>query len=562
MIRVSKKVKILRTFFLAVILTVSVMGCGGTASEPEKNGDICILFTSDVHCGIDEGFGYAGLMEIRESLEAQGYTTILVDDGDAVQGDAAGTLTKGEAIIELMNTMKYDAAIPGNHEFDYGVEQFMKLAEMADFPYISCNFNKEGELCFAPYIIKEACGMKIAFVGVTTPTTIKSSTPAYFQNEEGDYIYGFLQDETGEAVYTAVQKAVDDARAEGADFVYVLGHVGMNAADSPWTYADIIEHTAGIDVFLDGHSHDTEQVIMKNKDGEEIQRSACGTKFNCIGYSHISAENGIAETGIWSWPNKDGAAGLFDIENEAAEAVRKTAETVNEQLEQTVAYSDVTLTIYDPEVKDESGNPVRMVRRAETNLGDFCADACRLMTGADAALVNGGAIRTDLSAGEITYGDILSVFPFNNEICVIEASGQQILDALEWGAHGLPDQFGGFLQVSGITYEADVSVPDPCVTDENSMLASIEGERRVKNVTIGGEPLDPEKIYTVAGLDYTLLAQGDGHTSFEGCAVVKNKVMLDNQMLIDYIAGMPDGRIGSDYEDPYGDGRITVTDEE
>ena len=213
-------------------------GASGTAAE--KNGDVMILFTSDVHCGMDQGFGYAGLAQIRDSYEKQGYTTILVDDGDSIQGDTIGAMTKGEAIIDLMNALHYDVATPGNHEFDYGVDQFISLTEKAEFPYISCNFNKEGELVFAPYIIIEAADMKIAFVGVTTPKTITSSTPTYFQNEDGEDIYGFLQDNTGEALCEAVQKAVDDARAEGADYVYVMGHIGLLESCRPWIYSDII----------------------------------------------------------------------------------------------------------------------------------------------------------------------------------------------------------------------------------------------------------------------------------------------------------------------------------
>ncbi len=164
----------------------------GKNDGADKNGEIYILYTSDVHCGVDEGFGYAGLKDIRDNLEAEGYETILVDDGDAIQGDSIGTLSKGEAIIDLMNDLRYDVAIPGNHEFDYGMEQFLALTEKADYPYISCNFNKEGNLIFDPYVIKEIAGIKIGFVGVTTPESLISSTPRYFQNDKGEYIYGFM----------------------------------------------------------------------------------------------------------------------------------------------------------------------------------------------------------------------------------------------------------------------------------------------------------------------------------------------------------------------------------
>ena len=531
-----------------------------TEPASEKNGEVVILFTSDVHCGIDQGFGYAGLSQIRESLEAQGYETILVDDGDSIQGETIGTLSKGEAIIDLMNALKYDVAIPGNHEYDYGTERFLELVQKADFPYISCNFTKEGKLVLPSYVIKEAAGLKIGFVGVTTPQTITSSTPAYFQNAQGEFVYGFMQDANGEAVYQAVQKAVDEARAEGADYVYVLGHLGLGEDAAPWTYADVISHTHGIDVFLDGHSHDTEQVVMKNENGEDVIRSAVGTKLSGIGYSYLSAE-GIGETNLWTWNNSVSAPELLGLDNEMSAAVAKATEELTETLNQRVATSEVTLTISDPEEKDSAGKPIRMIRRAETNLGNFCADAILAASGADVALMNGGGIRTDLEKGEVTYGDIVNVFPFGNELCVIEATGQQIADALEWGAKAVPGEFGGFLQPAGLSYEIDVSVPSGCTSDENQMMTGISGERRVKNILVGGEPIDLKKTYTVAGMNYTLLNHGDGHTAFDGANVLQKGSALDNQLLIDYIVNTLGGTIGEQYADPYGEGRITIVGE-
>ena len=256
--------------------------------EVEKNGDIYILFTSDVHCGVSRGFGYAGLKRVKDTLEKYGYETILVDD---------------EAIVNLMNEVGYDAAIPGNHEFDYGTTCFLELVQKAEYKYISCNLTYLDELVLEPYVIKEAAGKKIGFVGVTTPRTVRGSKPSNFQNENGEYVYGFMQEDlTGAKVYQAVQDAVDAARAEGADYVYLMAHLGNEEECRPWTYEDVIANTNGIDVVLDGHSHDMDQIVMKNKDGENVTRSAVGTKLASIGYSHISAEGEIAETGIWSWP--------------------------------------------------------------------------------------------------------------------------------------------------------------------------------------------------------------------------------------------------------------------
>ena len=529
------------------------------AQQAEKNGDVYILFTSDVHCGIDQGFGFVGLQQIRETLENEGYTTILADNGDMIQGDSIGTFTKGEAVVDLMNKMHYDLAVPGNHAFDFGMDQFNLLVDKAEFPMISCNFTKEGEVVLQPYVIKEVAGMRIAFVGITTPTTITASTPKYFQNEKGEYIYGFLQeDPTGEALYQSVQDAVDAARAEGVDYVYAMGHLGNGAAYHPWDYADVISHTSGIDVFMDGHSHDTDYVVMKNKNGEEIVRMACGTKMEGICYSHISAEKGIVESGLWRWSNEISAPELLGIHNEISDDIEKAREMLQEQLGQVIGRSDYLLTVNDPEAKDETGKPIRIIRRAETNLGDFCADVFRAAGGSDIAILGGGNIRADIEQGDITYGKTVELFPFGNSLVVIEATGQQILDALEWGVKNTPEESGCFFQVSGMSYELDLTIPSGCIKDENGMLAGIEGPRRVKNVKVGGEPIDPAKTYTVSSIEYILLEHGDGLTAFDGATVLEAGERQDTQILIDYIQENLSGTIGEQYANPYGEGRITV----
>ena len=552
--------KKLVSLLLILVLCASLFGASAFAEGEERSADIVILFTSDVHCGVDQGFGYAGLQAVRDSLVAAGNAVILVDDGDNIQGEPLGTMTKGEASIDLMNRMGYSIAIPGNHEFDYGMDQFLALTEKAEFDYISCNFNKSGELVFQPYVIRELDGLKVAFVGVTTPETLTSSTPRYFKDESGEYVYGFFQDESGEGVYSAVQAAVDDARAEGADYVVVMGHMGNEEACRPWTYDDVISHTNGIDVFLDGHSHDTNQVVMKNKDGDDVLRSACGTKLACIGWCRID-KDGKLTTGLYTWDNKESVPQLLGVSNEMSEAVAAATDVLNEKLGEVVAASQVDLTINDPEELDSNGRPIRMVRRAETNLGDVCADAYLANSGADIAFVNGGGIRTNISAGDITLNDILKVHPFGNEMCVIEVTGQQVLDALEWGARAVPSENGGFLQVAGLTYEIHSYIESSCTSDENGMFTGVEGERRVKNVLVGGEPIDPEATYTLASHNYMLLEKGDGYTMFEGAKVLQNCVKLDNQVLIDYITDFLGGVIGPEYEELTGQGRIVIVEE-
>ena len=555
-----------RICLLAAILIVALSilsGCKQTNTDQShtgaesKNGDICILYTSDIHCGVEENFGLVGVQQVRETLEAQGYNVLLVDNGDSVQGEAMGTLSNGETIAELLKAMKYDVMIPGNHDFDYGIDQFFKLVDEMGAPMISCNFTKNDELVFDPYIIKEVSGKRIAFVGVTTPETIRAEAK-FFGKQSGDEIYGFMQDASGEALYKAVQKAVDDARAEGVDYVYLMAHLGMSSASEPWTYDDVISNVSGIDVVLDGHSHDTEQVVMKDKDGKDVVRSACGTKLEAVGYSIITAEEGIKDTNIWTWSNDKTAPELLGIQNNMNAEIKKADDALAETRNQVIAASDVNLTTYDPKEKDGKGEPIRMIRRAETNMGDFIADAYREELGTDICLINGGAIREDIKKGDITYGEVIDVQPFNNDLCIIEASGQQILDALEWGAKDVPSEFGGFLQVSGLTYEIDVNVKSGCQVDGDGKLKAVKGERRVKNVTIGVEVLDPEKKYLVGGADYLLVDDGDGNTAFDGAKIVQEKIMVDNHALIDFVQNKLGGRIGADYEDPYGQDRITI----
>ena len=528
--------------------------------ENEDKKDIMILYTSDIHCGIDEGFGYAGLEQICKYEQEKGYEVILVDDGDNIQGDPLGLLTKGDALIDLMNKMGYSVAIPGNHEFDYGVDNFLSLAEKAQFKYISCNFQYKGENVFDPYVIREIGGRKIGFVGVTTPTTITASKPTLFEDENGEFVYSFLQDETGEGVYNAVQSAVDNARKEGAEYVIVLGHMGNEEQCRPWTYADVISHTNGIDAFLDGHSHDTDQVIMKNKDGKEVPRSACGTKMQHIGWCRIPAE-GEVTAGIYSWTLDDPAPEVLGIENEMSAAVKEARGSISKLLEGKIAVSEQEMTIYDPVAVDPEWGKVRMIRRAETNLGDLCTDAYRFMTGADIALLGGGGIRVSIPAGDVTMKNMYEVFPFGNEICVVQATGQQILDALEWGAAAVPGENGGFMQVSGLSYEIHTYIDSTCTKDVNGMFTGVAGERRVKNVKVNGTPIDPDALYNVAGNDYWFLNGGDGQTAFNGAERVDAGGLLDVQLLVDYLTGELGGVIGKEYSDPTGQGRIVIVEE-
>lgn len=537
-------------------LTLAMAVSMGMAAGAE--GDIVVLYTNDVHCAVaqdDENqvLGYAKVAALKEELEEAGSEVILVDAGDAIQGEAIGTLSSGEYLVQIMDEVGYDIAVPGNHEFDYGMEQFLKLAEEADYDYISANFTDltTGEPVFDAYEIEEEGGVKIAFVGVCTPKTITSSTPVYFQNDAGEYIYGLQQDETGTALYDCVQSAVDAARAEGADYVIAVTHLGIEAECSPWMSTELIGNTNGIDVVLDGHSHSTiEGDLVKNKDGANVLMTSTGTKLSAIGKLTIGEDGALSSELVYDY---EGSAP--EVEAFIAGIQAEFEETLN----QVVAKTDVALVINEPSTLDKE-EKIRLVRNAETNLGDLCADAYRYVSGADVALVNGGGIRTDILAGDITYDDIISVHPFGNELCMVEATGQQILDALEMGARVTPEENGGFLQVSGLTYEIHTDMESTVKLDENGMFQGMLGDYRVQNVMIGDEPLDPDKTYTVASHNYMLKNAGDGINMFTECELLLEDVMLDNQVLITYITEGLGGVVGEEYADPYGQGRIVAVE--
>ena len=393
-------------------------------------------------------------------------------------------------------------------------------------------------------------GHDIAFVGVTTPKPITSSTPRYFQNDAGEFIYSFCQDDTGEALYNCVQAAVDDARAQGADYVIAVAHLGVDARTSPWMSTEMIANTTGIDVVLDGHAHVViEEEYVENKDGEAVLLTSPGYRLERIGKLTIDASGQIAVELIEQVPAEQADAAT-------AETVASIQSALEEELNQVVATAESPLVIEDP----ESGE--RLVRTQETNLGDLCADAYRAMTGADVAMVNGGGIRAGIEAGEVTYGDIINVHPFGNELCMVETTGAKILDALELGCYALPVEDGGFQQVSGITYEVDMNVESTVEIDEYGAFVGVTGERRVKNVYIGGEMLDPEKTYTLASHNYMIKTGGSGFNMFMDDPLILEDIMLDNEALITYIVDYLGGVIGEEYADPYGQGRIVVIPQE
>ncbi len=513
--------------------------------------DVVILHTNDTHCGIEENMGYAGLVWYENQMKEETPYVTLVDAGDAIQGAPVGHLSEGEYLVQIMNKAGYDFAVPGNHEFDYGMEKLLGLSARLDCGYSACNFvNLPSKTqVFAPYRIMEYDDIQVAFVGVATPESITKSTPAYFQDQFGRYRFSFCEDETGEALYSQVQRAVDQARGEGADYVIMVGHLGDNGITEKWSSRSVIANTTGIDAAIDGHSHEVCVENVPNENGEMVVLTQTGTKFANTGKLTITTDGQIQASHVSAVTDAEGNPAK-DAEMESF--INGIKSQYEESLKVVLGRTDVDLMDKDPETG------LRAVRKAETNLGDLCADASRYMMGADIGFMNGGGIRAGIEAGDITYEDALSVFPYGNMICMAEVSGQKIKDALEMGVKNYPEESGGFIHVSGLTYTVDSSVPSSVVLDEKRNFVSVGGEYRVRDIYVGEEPLDVNRTYTLASHNYWLKSGGDGMSMLMGCPILKDETMVDVDTITSYISEYLGGTVGEEYKDPRGQGRITI----
>ena len=578
-----------RNFLKAAGVTTAAaaMAVGAPAASACWTGEkseVTILYTNDVHTYIDKQapqLTYAAIAALKQSYQNAGKKVLLVDAGDHVQGTAYGSMDQGASIIELMNAAGYDAATPGNHEFDYGMDRAKELMRDADFPYLSCNWvDLRTNLRVLPEIkVFVRGGVRIAFVGITTPETFTKSTPAYFMNKaQTKYIYDILGGEDGQKLYSAVQKAVDKAKCL-ADVVIGLGHLGVDPSSSPWTSEEVIAHTTGFDAFIDGHSH----TVMENKQvadasGRLVTLTQTGSYFANVGEMTIAPDGTISTRLVSTYDQEDVAV--------AAEQAA-WVNTVDDMLGEKIAVADTKFYITDP------ATGKRRIRSGETNLGDFVADGIYTYFNeveqlhCDIAIMNGGGIRSDEDAGYWTFKTCKQVSPFGNVACLMSVTGKQIQDALEFAARFAGEdgkENGGFLQVAGATYEIHTDIPNTVQTDEkNVWIGSATGTPRVQNVKIYDKasgsylPLDPGATYALAGMNYTLRNLGDGFAMFDGAELIKDYVSEDYLVMSTYAMtfggvdaeGLPHLSSANsvlaeypgyllDYENPYGAGRISI----
>ena len=570
---------------LAMVLVLGVPAV--MAAETADVNDIVILYTNDVHTYIDGPLSYDVIAALKTELKKQYDNVLLVDAGDHIQGTAYGSMDKGETIIKLMNAAGYDAATLGNHEFDYDMDGTMNVISWANFPYVSCNFYQEengvrGENVLDSYVLFPCGDEVVAIVGVTTPESFTKSTPAYFQDADGNYIYGISGGDDGSALYADVQKAIDDAKAAGATKVIALGHLGDDAASQPWTSEETIAHVSGLDAFIDGHSHSTvEGKEVAGKDGNTVLLTQTGDYFNRIGMMVIDAETGEITTDFVEYneiteveKDETGNAVLDDKGNEvthvvgyefvsdllpkeltwcadqAVSAIKvQWIEEIDTQLGTVIGSTSLTFDNYEGDD--------RLVREQETNTGDFAADALYFLfddmgLDVDVAIMNGGGIRNKAVTGDISYKTCKEIHTFGNVACLQTITGQQLLDALEWGARsaGTGEECGGFLQVSGITYMIDSEWPESTQKDDKGVwIGGPTGGYRVHDVQVYNkdtntyEPLDLDASYNLAGYNYTLRDLGDGFNMFSGAVNVLDYVMEDYMVLANYVQAFDGGAV-------------------
>ena len=507
--------------------------------------DIIVLYENDVHCGVD---GYANFAALKNEMKASHKYVTVVSNGDFVQGGSLGASSHGRNIINIMNEVGYDYVTLGNHEFDYGIPRQIELMEALNAECLCCNFKdlRTGKQIYEPYHIVNYGKFDVAFVGMSTPYTINSSTPTYFKDENGNYRYSFCI----ENFYDVVQNAVNSARKEGANFVVVLSHLGdEDEGEGGINSPSMIENTYGIDIVLDGHSHSVIlDSIVKNKKGENVTLTSTGTKFEYMGVLTINP-NGSFKTELIptkTYTKQD--PWVLKVINEIKEGYKKVAEQV-------IFTSDVKLASYD-----DQGN--RLVRSQETNIGNFCTDAYRTVFDTDIAFLGGGSIRADLPKGNVTFNDLYTMFPFENGTCKGECTGELLLDILEFSVSIAPGEFGGFQQVSGLRFEYDPNIPSPVVYNANHDFDGVKGERRVKKVEILNretgeyEPLQLDKTYTFAASSYLAIDHGDGFAMMERCTNIQDAGVLDTDIIQSFLENYKKNHVGTEYEGT--EGRIKV----
>lgn len=525
-----------KTFFLLIMLLLLCQSA--LAADFSK---LVILHTNDTH-GYDEyGDGHNGMAVIaslKEKLESDGYQVLLLDAGDAIQDNNLVNFSKGKSAIQFMNAAGYDAATLGNHEFDYGQDVLKERMSEALFPYVAANIQIEasGKNFIPPYTIIQKNNLKIGILGLTTPQTITSTSP---KNVRG---LTFLQ---GRDLWQSASLAAKELKEQGCDLVIALGHLGSMPDSMESSAEAVLSHASGIDIFIDGHDHQ-----VKNKYVGDTLLAETGYYTNNIGC--IVQENG-------KWVEKMIAFGEYTTENPKVKLLIQTVkDQVSANLGQVIGKSLVTL----------DGSRVPGVRTMETNAGDFCADAvlwqatqANVLNGTvDAAICNGGGIRSGIAPGDITRGMLYNMNPYNNQLYVVKITGSKLLEILEAATAYTPEAMGSFPQVAGISYTVNTAVAYQKGEQypNSGYYAPAQPGSRVTIESVGKRPFQPEAVYSIAMIEF-LASGGDTYAGLclPGAKLDYQSIgYLDVEALENYLTEKLHGVIGMEYSEAQA--RITI----
>ena len=508
--------------FLCIIALI--MGCQNLFAQGKS---IVILYENDAHCGIDGYTKIAGLRDAINSTDTAYAATVCV--GDFLQGNTTGAISKGQYIADIMRLVGYDALTLGNHEFDYGVPRMRQLLEQVGAPVVCANLYEAGapQPLFAPYVIRQYGNKRVAFVGACTPETMLLEGYSFYDTN-GILLYDLKQ----QTFYQLIQQAVDAARAEGADYVVLLSHVGETPQSMGFSSHRIVNNTRGIDIVLDGHSHEIiEGAKVANLDGKEITVTQTGTQFAHVGKLLITPDGRMTTQ-------------LIKSKEIPYENARVTAATDSiHQLVKAVTSAKVAHTDYTLLVSDH--NDQWVVRGEETNAGDLVTDAYRYAMKADIGLENGGGIRNNIAAGDITYGDLIGMLPYDNTLRRISVTAAQLKEMLTRCTALVPVLDGNFPQCSGLRF----TIHSKSHTVSDIELLQADGSYA---------PIDMQRTYSVALTDYN--HEGGGlFECLKKCPVLEESSLRYYEALADYLSKVLGGTTGSTYAKPQG--RITIVED-
>ena len=518
-----------------------------------------ILHTNDVHCGFEDNIGYDGLALYKKELESKYDNVFLVDCGDSIQGAPIGAISEGQEITKFMNYVGYDVATLGNHEFDFGVDALIDCAEAFDGTYVCANFcTSDGTPIFDAYKIFDAGTFKIGLIGAVTPEVFAKTTLHDAVNESGEPMYDFFYDDNEDELCEALQNCIDEVRAQGADYVILLSHLGNDETVLPQFRTEtVLAGLSGLDAVFDGHSHETFNMKLPDKDGKEIIVGQTGSRLSSVGQLTIFKDGHIEETLVSEIPEPEDGSIPF-------ETVQR-GETERRVDPDTKRFMDEIWAGYDEEMNRKVGElsfdmPVKegdkqISRLRENALCDLVADAYRAAGKTQITFINAGAVKNELKAGDITFRSILNILPYSNDVVTASIGGQTLLDALENGAARLPVADGKFLQVSGMTFTIDLTKESTVQYDSDGHFVAVMGDYRVTDVRVGGEPLDLTAEYTVTTSSY-LLSGANGYDMLQEADILLNTMMPDNEVVMNYIRDTLGGVIPDEYREPQG--RITI----